>query len=54
MKLGLFLMPLHRPGRLHGDTYEENLDLMAYADRKGAKHELLNNDLQRRNYDEYQ
>jgi alkanesulfonate monooxygenase SsuD/methylene tetrahydromethanopterin reductase-like flavin-dependent oxidoreductase (luciferase family) len=35
MKLGLFLMPLHRPERLHADTYEEDLELMAFADRLG-------------------
>ena len=35
MKLGLFLMPLHRPERAHADTYEEDLDLMAHADKLG-------------------
>ena len=35
MKLGLFLMPLHRPERLHAETYEEDLDLMAFADDLG-------------------
>ena len=35
MELGLFLMPLHRPERLHADTYDEDLDLMQYADSLG-------------------
>jgi len=35
MKLGLFNMPLHPPGRLHADTYEEDLELMALADELG-------------------
>lgn len=35
MKLGLFLMPLHRPERPHADTYEEDLELMAYTDELG-------------------
>jgi alkanesulfonate monooxygenase SsuD/methylene tetrahydromethanopterin reductase-like flavin-dependent oxidoreductase (luciferase family) len=35
MKLGLFNMPLHPPGRLHADTYDEDLELMAYADELG-------------------
>ena len=35
MKLGLFLMPLHRPDRLHADTYQEDLDLMEYTDGLG-------------------
>ena len=35
MDLGLFLMPLHRPERPHAETYEEDLDLMAHADRLG-------------------
>lgn len=35
MKLGLFLMPLHRPDRLHADTYQEDLDLIEYTDGLG-------------------
>ena len=35
MKLGLFLMPLHRPDRPHADTYREDLELVEYADRLG-------------------
>ena len=35
MKLGLFNMPLHPPGRLHADTYDEDLELMALADEYG-------------------
>ena len=35
MDVGLFLMPLHRPERLHADTYDEDLDLMRYADGLG-------------------
>ena len=35
MKLGLFLMPLHRPERLHADTYQEDLELMSFADELG-------------------
>ena len=35
MKLGLFSMPLHPPGRLHADTYDEDLKLMALADQLG-------------------
>ncbi|MXZ89917.1 MAG: LLM class flavin-dependent oxidoreductase [Chloroflexi bacterium] len=35
MKLGLFNMPLHPPGRRHADTYDEDLELMAYADELG-------------------
>lgn len=35
MQLGLFNMPLHPPGRLHADTYDEDLELMAYADELG-------------------
>ena len=35
MKLGLFLMPLHRPERLHADTYQEDLELMSFADDLG-------------------
>lgn len=27
MKLGLFNMPLHLPGRSHTETYEEDLEL---------------------------
>ena len=33
MELGLFLMPLHYPHRPHFETYEEDLELMAHADR---------------------
>ena len=35
MKLGLFMMPLHPPGRVHAETYEEDLELIAYADKLG-------------------
>ena len=35
MDFGLFLMPLHRPERLHAETYDEDLDLMAFADGLG-------------------
>ena len=35
MKLGLFNMPLHPPGRLHADTYDEDLEVMARADELG-------------------
>ena len=35
MKLGLFLMPLHRPERLHADVYEEDLELVAFAEDLG-------------------
>ena len=35
MKLGLFNMPLHPPGRLHADTYDEDVELMACADELG-------------------
>ena len=35
MDLGLFLMPLHRPERLHADTYDEDLELVEYTDRLG-------------------
>ncbi len=35
MKLGLFNMPLHPPGRVHADTYDEDLELMALADELG-------------------
>jgi alkanesulfonate monooxygenase SsuD/methylene tetrahydromethanopterin reductase-like flavin-dependent oxidoreductase (luciferase family) len=35
MKLGLFMMPLHPPGRLHAETYDEDLELVRQADRLG-------------------
>ena len=35
MKLGLFLMPLRYPERLHADTFQEDLELMEYADGLG-------------------
>ena len=35
MKLGLFLMPLHYPERLHADTFQEDIELMEYADGLG-------------------
>ena len=35
LELGLFLMPLHYPSRLHADTFQEDLELMEYADRLG-------------------
>ncbi len=35
MKLGLFLMPLHYPHRPHADAYDEDLDLVEYADSLG-------------------
>ena len=35
MKLGIFTMPLHLPGRIHADTYDEDLELLAFADKLG-------------------
>ena len=35
MKLGLFLMPLHYPDRAHADTYQEDLELVEFADSLG-------------------
>lgn len=35
MELGLFLMPLHYPRRPHYETYQEDLELVAYADKLG-------------------
>ena len=35
MNIGLFMMPLHPPGRLHADTYDEDLELLAFADDLG-------------------
>ena len=35
MKLGLFCMPLHQPGRLHAETYDEDLEMIARADKLG-------------------
>ena len=35
MNLGLFNMPLHPPGRPHWETYDEDLELMAYVDKLG-------------------
>ena len=35
MKLGLFMMPLHPPHRLHAETYDEDLELVRRADRLG-------------------
>ena len=35
MEIGLFLMPLHPPDRLHWETYDEDLALMSYADQLG-------------------
>lgn len=35
MKLGLFSMPLHPPGRVHAETYEEDLALLRLADGLG-------------------
>ena len=35
MKLGLFCMPLHPPGRLHAETYDEDLEMIARADKLG-------------------
>ena len=35
MKLGLFMMPLHPPGRLHAETYDEDLETVVLADRLG-------------------
>ena len=35
MKIGLFMMPLHPPGRVPADTYEEDLELVRRADRLG-------------------
>ena len=35
MKFGLFMMPLHPPGRPPAETYEEDLELVRLADRLG-------------------
>ena len=35
MKFGLFMMPLHPPGRPPAETYDEDLDLVRRADRLG-------------------
>ena len=35
MKLGIFMMPLHPPGRVHAETYEEDLELISHADKLG-------------------
>ncbi len=35
MNLGLFLMPLHYPDRALADTYQEDLELVEYADSLG-------------------
>ena len=35
MQLGIFMMPLHPPWRVHADTYDEDLELVALADRLG-------------------
>ena len=35
MKLGLFDMPVCTPGRVHAETYDVNLELMAWADKLG-------------------
>ena len=35
MKLGLFMMPLHPPGRPPAETYDEDLELVRRADRLG-------------------
>ena len=35
MKLGIFMMPLHPPGRVHAETYDEDLELIKLADRLG-------------------
>ena len=35
MKIGLFMMPLHPPGRVPADTYDEDLELVRRADRLG-------------------
>ena len=35
MDIGLFLMPLHYPERLHADTYQDDLELVEYADGLG-------------------
>ena len=35
MKIGLFMMPLHPPGRVHADTYDEDLELVRSADQLG-------------------
>ena len=35
MEFGLFLMPLHPPDRLHSETYDEDLELVSYADQLG-------------------
>ena len=35
MKFGLFMMPLHHPDRLHAETYDEDLEVLAVADKLG-------------------
>ena len=35
MKIGLFMMPLHPPGRIHAETYDEDLEVISLADRLG-------------------
>jgi len=35
MKIGLFMMPLHPPGRIHAETYDEDLEIISLADRLG-------------------
>ena len=35
MKFGLFMMPLHPPGRPLAETYDEDLELVRRADRLG-------------------
>ena len=35
MKLGLFMMPLHPPGRTLSESYDEDLGLIKHADQVG-------------------
>ena len=35
MKLGIFSMPLHSPDRIHAETYDEDLETLALADKLG-------------------
>ena len=35
MKLGLFMMPLHPPGRILAESYDEDLGLIKHADQVG-------------------
>ena len=35
MRLGLFDMPLHSPGKVHAQMYDDNLELVKYTDKLG-------------------